>query len=361
MAIVCSVGKGIPKYQMEQDRVKELVQNLFSYSEREVQRLLPVFDNAAIQNRQFVVPEDWFLVEHSFEERNQLYHQNAIQYATEAMDDCLHKASLFDEVTYEDIDLLAFVSSTGISTPSIDAFLMNDRPFRRNVERMPLWGLGCAGGAIGLSRVFNWLKANPTKVALLINCEICSLTFQKRDQKKSNLVGTALFGDGVSCLLLIGENSKFRKSLTKPSPFIRSNSSYTEKNSTNVMGWRIVNTGFEVIFSKSIPALVNTIWKSHMKEFLQQEGIKIDEIDAFISHPGGKKVLEAMMEAFHISEEKLHYSSEVLRDHGNMSSATVQYVMDRWLEEDIQVGTKGLLTALGPGFSSEILLLEWDE
>ncbi|WP_042145578.1 type III polyketide synthase [Paucisalibacillus sp. EB02] len=361
MAIVCSVGKGIPKYQMEQNRVKELVGNLFSYSEREVTRLLPVFDNAAIRIRQFVVPEEWFLVEHSFEERNDLYHQNAIHYATVAMDDCLKNAGFTDEITYEDIDLLSFVSSTGISTPSIDAFLINERPFRTNVERMPLWGLGCAGGAIGLSRVYNWLKANPTKVALLINCEICSLTFQKSDQKKSNLIGTALFGDGVSCLLLIGEDSKYRKSLTKPTPFIKSYSSYTEKDSTNVMGWRIINTGFEVIFSKSIPALVNTIWKTHMQEFVQREGISIDEIDAFISHPGGKKVLDAMMVTFQISEEKLRYSADVLLEHGNMSSATVQYVMGRWLEEDMKLGAKGVLTALGPGFSSEILLVEWDE
>ncbi|WP_026906519.1 type III polyketide synthase [Paucisalibacillus globulus] len=361
MAIICSVGKGIPIYEIEQNRIKDLVQNIFSYSEREVSRLLPVFDNAAIEKRQFVVPQDWFLVEHSFEERNDLYHQNAIHYTLNAMDECLKNTFLSEEVTYEDIDLLAFVSSTGISTPSIDTYLINERPFRENVERMPLWGLGCAGGAIGLSRVYNWLKANPTKVAILINCEICSLTFQKGDQKKSNLIGTALFGDGVSALLLIGEESIYRKSLIKPLPLIKSYSSYTEKDSTNVMGWKIINTGFEVIFSKSIPALVHTIWKNHMQKFLQQEGLSIDIIDAFISHPGGKKVLDAMVEALHISTEKLHYSAEILRDHGNMSSATVQYVLFKWLEKDMKLGTKGVITALGPGFSSEILLLEWDE
>ena len=361
MAIVCSVGKGIPKYELEQNRVKDLVQNIFSYSEREVTRLLPVFDHAAISKRQFVVPEDWFLEEHNFEERNNLYHQNAIHYATVAIDDCLNNTGLVDQVSYEDIDLLAFVSSTGISTPSIDAYLINERPFRRNIERMPLWGLGCAGGAIGISRVYNWLKANPTKVALLINCEICSLTFQKSDQKKSNLIGTALFGDGISSVLFIGEESKYRSSITKPLPFIKGYSSYTEKDSTNVMGWKVINTGFEVIFSKSIPALVNTIWKDHMQEFLHQLGIGVDEISSFISHPGGKKVLDAMMEAFQIPEKKLQFSADVLREHGNMSSATVQYVLGKWLKEDMNIGSKGILTALGPGFSSEILLLEWDE
>jgi alkylresorcinol/alkylpyrone synthase len=361
MAIVCSVGKGVPIYEMNQNRVKDLVQHLFRYTEREIARLLPVFDHAAIKKRQFVVSEDWFLEEHSFEERNRLYHQNAIHYATEAMDDCLQDAHINKEISYGDIDLLAFVSSTGVSTPSIDTYLMNERPFREDVERMPLWGLGCAGGAIGLSRVFNWLKANPEKTALLINCEICSLTFQKSDQKKSNLIGTALFGDGISSVLLIGEKSKHRKFLKKPLPFIKSYSSYTKKDSTNIMGWKVIDTGFEVIFSKSIPALVNSIWKNHMQAFLKKEGMNVEDIHALVAHPGGKKVMEAMVDAFNFPKEKLQYSVDVLRDYGNMSSSTVQYVLEKWLDNTMGLGTKGLLTALGPGFSSEILLLEWDE
>ncbi|GGA61656.1 type III polyketide synthase [Ornithinibacillus halotolerans] len=360
MAIVCSVGQGILEYELTQDRVKDLVKDLFHYNEREVKRLLPVFDHAAIHKRQFVVPEQWFLKDHSFEDRNHLFQQHAITYSLQAMDNCINSSPLQDHISYEDIDLLVFVTSTGISTPSIDAYLMNERPFRRDVERMPLWGLGCAGGAIGLSRVYNWLKANPEKNALIVNCEFCSLTFQKTDQTKSNLIGTALFGDGVSAVLLLGEQSPFRKSLTRPSPFIKSYSSYTEKESTDVMGWKVINTGFEVIFSKSIPVLVHKIWKKHMEEFLHQVNLTSDKLSAFIAHPGGKKVLEAMMEALHIQASKIRYSKEVLKEHGNMSSVTVQYVLGKWLEEKMNIGDKGVLTALGPGFSSEILLLEWD-
>ncbi|MFS0672632.1 type III polyketide synthase [Ornithinibacillus sp. 179-J 7C1 HS] len=360
MTIICSVGRAIPKYEITQNRIKDIVQTIFDFSDREKNRLLPVFDNAAINARQFVVEEDWFLQEHSFEERNRLYHKFAIEYSVVAMDECLKNTNLFHDITYEDIDLLAFVSSTGVSTPSVDTYLMNRRPFRSNVERMPLWGLGCAGGAIGLSRVHNWLKANPTKTALLVNCELCSLTFQRTDNKKSNLIGTALFGDGISSVLLIGEKSPFRKSLAKPSPHIKTYSSYTKKNSTDVMGWKVINTGFEVIFSKSIPALVNTLWKDHMGEMLQNFSVNIGDITSVIAHPGGKKVMEAMMDALHISEEQLKYTLQILKDHGNMSSTTVLYVLQKWLSEDIQIGNKGVLTALGPGFSSEILLLEWD-
>jgi alkylresorcinol/alkylpyrone synthase len=355
MATICSVGVGIPMYEISQTKVKDLVQHIFSYSEREINRLLPIFDNAAIMQRQFVVPEAWFLSNHSFEERNKLYHKFAIQYSLEAMDNCLKHAL----VKYDDIDLLVFVSSTGVSTPSLDTFLMNERPFRRNVERMPLWGLGCAGGAIGLSRVHNWLKANPEKTALLVNCEICSLTFQKGDHKKSNLVGTALFGDGVSAVLLTGDPT-VREKGQKPLPVIKNYSSFTKIDSTDVMGWGVVDTGFEVIFSKSIPALVETIWKDHLLSFLENEHLRVADIKCFIAHPGGKKVLEAMKESVHIVPEKLMYSEEVLRDHGNMSSATVQYVMQKWLQEDMKTGDKGIVCALGPGFSSEILLVEWD-
>lgn len=360
MTIVCSVGKAVPTYELEQNRVKDLVRDLFSYSDREIHRLLPVFDHSAILNRQFVVDEKWFMEEHSFEERNSLYHSNAIKYALQAMDDCLKRAHLRRPITYEEIDMLVFVSSTGVSTPSIDTYLMNERPFRPDVERMPLWGLGCAGGAIGLSRVYNWLKANPNKTALLVNCEICSLTFQKADQKKSNLIGTALFGDGISSVLLLGEQSKFQDQRTKPSPVIKNYSSYTKKNSTDIMGWKIINSGFEVVFSKSIPALVKTVWKEHVEHFLNREGITISELVGFIAHPGGKKVLEAMMEVFDIPRNKLEYAYEILANHGNMSSATVQYVLQKWVEADVKRGEKALLTALGPGFSSEILLVEWN-
>lgn len=361
MAFICSVGTGTPKHELEQDRVKRLVEKLFSYSEKELKRLLPVFDHAAIQKRQFVVEEEWFLTDHSFEERNNLYHQFAIEHSLEAMDACLENSYVGDTISYEEIDMLVFVSSTGIATPSLDVYLMNSRPFRSDVERMPLWGLGCAGGAIGMSRVFNWLKAHPTKTALIINCELCSLTFQKKDQTKSNLIGTALFGDGVSAVLLLGEESKFRGKLTKVMPRIFSYSSYTKKESTDVMGWKVTNDGLEVIFSKSIPVLVQTLWKEHIENFLSQEKMTVGEIHSFIVHPGGKKVLEAMEESLLIPKGKLRYSYETLAMHGNMSSATVQYVLQQWLKEEIPKGNKSILSALGPGFSSEILLLEWDQ
>lgn len=362
MSYICSVGTSIPKHNISQEEVKELVQNVFGYTNREIKRLLPVFDHAQIENRQFVVAKKWFEEGHTFAEKNSIYRENAIHYSLEAIDDCLQNEHFLNNVIpYEAVDLIIYVSSSGLSTPTIDAFLLNERPFRQDVQRMPLWGLGCAGGAIGLSRAHDWVKAHPEKNALIICCEFCGVTFQKGDHRKSNLVGTALFGDGVSAALLVGEDSPYLKDKRQAVPKVTSTSSRTKRNSTDVMGWDVTNHGLQVIFSKSIPSLVESFWKEHIELFFQQLQVEKESIYAYIAHPGGVKVLQAMEEVLQSEKEKLRHSYNVLRNHGNMSSVTVLYVLKEWMREGIKAGEKGILSALGPGFSSELLLMEWSE
>ena len=360
MAYIGSVGIGIPKYELPQNEVKQLIKNIFPYNEKQLNRLMPVYDNAMIDQRQLVVEADWFRESHTFKERNDLYQKFAIEYSLVAMDDCLsNQDNLTDPISYDGIDMIAFVSSTGIATPSLDAHLINERPFRTDIARMPLWGLGCAGGAAGLSRVFDWITANPTKTALLVCCELCSLTFQKDDASKSNIVGTALFGDGASAALIMGEDSPYRSYQKKTVPKMLKSSSHIEKDTLSVMGWNVTNNGLGVVFSKSIPSLVNTLWKEHVTNFLSENKIQKDAIHSYIAHPGGKKVLEAMEEVIQLSGDKLLHSHQVLKDHGNMSSATVLYVLREWMKDDIPKNELSILCALGPGFSSELLLLEW--
>lgn len=360
MAYIGSVGLGIPKYTLRQNEVKQLIRNIFSYNEKQLDRLMPVYDNAMIDQRQLVVDSDWFKQPHTFKERNDLYQKFAIEYSLTAMDDCLSNSdNLTDEISYEAVDMIAFVSSTGIATPSLDAHLINERPFRPDVARMPLWGLGCAGGATGLSRVFDWITANPTKIALLVCCELCSLTFQKDDASKSNLVGTALFGDGSSAALVMGEESPYRNYQKKTVPKMVKSSSHIEKDTLSVMGWDVTNNGLGVIFSKSIPNLVNTLWAEHIMNFLSETEIQKEAIHSYIAHPGGKKVLEAMENVLQLPSDKLLHSHQVLKEHGNMSSATVLYVLHEWMKNTIPVGEMSILSALGPGFSSELVLLEW--
>lgn len=361
MAYISSIGTGIPKYSISQKQVKRLFQEIFPLPTEEVNQLLPVFDHAEIYERQLVVNENWFRQNHTFEQRNKLYLQKALLYSLQAIDQCLtNKDFLTADIPYEAIDTIIYVSSTGISTPSIEAYLFNERPFRNNIIRIPLWGLGCAGGAIGLSRAFDWVKAYPDKNVLIICCELCSLTFQKNDLKKSNLIGTALFGDGISAVLIMGEKSPYVDYQHGIKPKVIHSSSYTENDSIDVMGWDVTNSGFEVIFSKDIPMLVGTIWKNHMLNFLNDLQLDDEEIDSFIAHPGGKKVLHAMEDSLAIDKNRLKYSYEVLANHGNMSSATVFYVLQQWMKQNRSQQEKSILTALGPGFSSELLFLEWE-
>ncbi|GAB3066280.1 type III polyketide synthase [Virgibacillus ainsalahensis] len=360
MTYISSVGVGIPEYELSQKEVKELVLEVFSDSQTHIKRLLPVFDNAAVQKRQFVVDKEWLKQNHSFKERNDLYQTYTKKLMLDAVDHCLtNKDYLKQDIPYEAVDMIIFVSSTGIATPSMDVYLFNERPFREETSRMPLWGLGCAGGAIGLSRAFDWLTAHPDKTALIICAELCSLTFQKDDVKKSNLIGSALFGDGVSAVLAIGEASPLLSIHKKSTPKIIQSSSRTKKGSTSVMGWDVTNSGLEVVFSKSIPALVRSFWSGHIYSFLQAIGLNEEKIHSFIAHPGGKKVLDAMEGVVQTTRRKLMHPYNVLANHGNMSSATVFYVLKEAMKDDVNPNELSILSALGPGFSSELLLLEW--
>lgn len=363
MVYIGSIGLGIPPNHITQEEAKVLVKDVFRSNSRKLTKLLPVFDNAKVAARQIVVNESWFERPHTFAETNQLYFSHAKRLSLQAMDACLQKNEFLQEaIPYDAIDLIVFVSSTGIVTPSLDAHLLNERNFREDLIRMPLWGLGCAGGAIGLSRAYEWIKLHPDKVALVVCCELCSLTFQRDDVSISNLVGTAIFGDGVGTTLLVGESSPFIHHLREHKLMIKGTASFTKKNSTNVMGWNVTDGGLEVIFSKHIPKLVKELWKDHVMRFLKKEQQEIDGLSAIVAHPGGRKVLEEMERTLHIPRNLLSHSYDVLEHHGNMSSATVLYVLRKWLQagnEQAFKKEKGILCALGPGFSSELLLLEW--
>ncbi|WP_026570166.1 3-oxoacyl-[acyl-carrier-protein] synthase III C-terminal domain-containing protein [Sediminibacillus sp. JSM 1682029] len=360
MSVIGSVGTSLPQFAMNQKEIQTLVEHIFPRPERELKRLLPVFENAAVEQRQFVVPKTWFTEQHSFVERNHVYQEEALKHSVSAIDACLNSEDFLGRsIPYEAIDSIFFVSSTGIATPSLDARIINEREFREDIRRIPLWGLGCAGGASGLARAHEWLTANPACVALVVSVELCSLTFQKDDDRKSNFIGTALFGDGIAAAILIGEDSPYQAYRKKAAPRIVKVDSRIKKASLDVMGWEIAHHGFEVIFAKSIPRLVDTFWKDHVFSFLKRQKTEESDYAFYVAHPGGKKVLQSIEEVLQINDKKLYYSYEVLKRHGNMSSATVLYILKKWMEEDIGIGERSLLSALGPGFSSELVELVW--
>jgi alkylresorcinol/alkylpyrone synthase len=359
MPKILSVGTSIPKYLIHQETAVEFAKELFEESFKDINRLLTVFQNGQIEKRHFARDAEWFREPHTLEEKNDIYIQEAVACGVESIKSCINNPAKLDEpVPYEEIEAIFYISTTGMATPSIEARIMNVLPFSPYTKRIPIWGLGCAGGAAGLSRAFEYCKAFPEAKVLVVSVELCSLTFQKNDRSKSNLVGTSLFADGIASVLVAGDEAEISASHVYPR--ILGSQSTLMKDSEDVMGWEVKNEGLYVVFSRDIPAIVTNWLAPNVERFLHAHKKDIDNLDHFVVHPGGKKVLEAYKECLGIDQSKLEVSLKVLKEYGNMSSATILYVLKEIMENDAVKGDIGIAAALGPGFSSEILLLEWE-
>lgn len=353
-----AVGTALPPHLIRQDEAKAYARQLFADSIPQLERYLSVFDHAEIEQRYFAAPLEWFGQPHPFSHKNQLYVQSAVELGEAAIRNCLQNS----DWSIEEVEHLILVSSTGLATPSLDAHLMNRLPLSRHVRRSPLWGLGCVGGAMGLSRAFEYVLAFPESAVLLVCIELCGLTFQLRNRDKSNLVATSLFADGAAAALITGDRA--RRS-SKVLPGWLDHASMTWPHSLDVMGWKVTDEGLDVIFSREIPRLVRQSMREVVEGFLQghtwreREPVEIGQLSHLIAHPGGKKVLEAYQQSLEVPEERLAPSRRVLRRYGNMSSPTVLFVLKEVMQQPVKRGELGLLFALGPGFSAEQLLLRW--
>lgn len=360
MPKIISIGEAVPSYVHRQEEVMKFAQDIFSSSFKDLGRLLNAFKNGQIEKRHFVKEINWYKESHSLEEKNNVYIDAAIDLGKKAINECLnHKFFLKKGISYQEIDAIFFISTTGLATPSIEARIMNELPFRADTKRIPIWGLGCAGGASGLARAAEYCLAFPKAMVLVLSVELCSLTFQKNDHSKSNLIGTTLFGDGAGCALVCGDevDGEFFKRNTMPS--VISMQSKLMKDSLNVMGWDIKNDGLFVVFSRDIPHIIEEWLKPNVVQFLGECKVGLEQILYFIAHPGGKKVLDAYEKSLGFPSSMTRLSLEVLKQYGNMSSATVFFVLKKHMELDIKDGEYGLCAALGPGFSSEFLLMRW--
>lgn len=356
MPKILAVGTAVPPYLIKQEEAQAFARRLFDDSFAQIDRYLQIFDNTSIHTRYISQPVSWYEQKHSFMEKNQLYIETAINLGEKAIRKCLKKHSL----TPKDIDHLVFVSTTGISTPSIDAYLINRMSMRKDIKRTPVWGLGCAGGVAGLSKACEFAKANPSEKILLLAVECCSLTFCSSDHSKSNLVATSLFSDGAAAVLISGDSVSLTDDKASV-PNIISTQSYLWPDTEDVMGWDLTEEGMKVIFSRSIPDLVQKEVSPVVQHFLEDAGVPLSQIDIFLTHPGGKKVLEAYQKALNIPPDSLKGSYEILAGYGNMSSATVLFLLKQELMQNHSVGSYGLMAAMGPGFSLELSLLRWEK
>jgi alkylresorcinol/alkylpyrone synthase len=309
---------------------------------------LPVFDHAGIERRQLCMPLDWYRVPHDFASKNDQYLESAVALSRAAIDAVLDRC----DVSPRDIDHLVFVSSSGLATPTIDARLLGAMGFAADTLRTPVFGLGCAGGALGLVCAAQLLRGQPRQKLLLVNVELCSITFQHQDLSRSNFVATALFGDGVSATLLTGGE------VDMPGLEVVATGTWLWPDSLDVMGWNFQNHGMQVVFSQRIPKIVRDEMRGCLSAFLGKHGLGLDDVAHLLIHPGGAKVLRAYQDALGLSAERLSLSREVLRDHGNCSAVTVMTVLERFLREArYDPGELALLTALGPGFSAGHVLV----
>ncbi|HZG77509.1 MAG TPA: 3-oxoacyl-[acyl-carrier-protein] synthase III C-terminal domain-containing protein [Paenibacillus sp.] len=356
-ATIAAVGTAVPEYRVPQCDVKEAVRHMFGASVPQLDRLLPIFENSGIEARHFCVPLEWFLLPHGAEEKHALFVEHATALAERAARVCLDRAG----VAPGEIDHIVFATTTGTATPSLDARLCNRLGFRPDVKRSPLWGLGCAGGAAGLSRAAEYVRAFPEHRCLLVSAELCSLTFIRGDASKSNLIATSLFADGAAAALIEGSAAaEARGGGKRVGPRIVSTRSTIWPDSLDVMGWDVTNDGLKVVFSKDIPTLVTREMRGIAESLLAPEGLAIADVGQYVLHPGGMKVLRAYETALELAPGRLAASERVLRQYGNMSSCTVLFVLEDILgRSDPRPGEIGVAGALGPGFSSEMLLLRF--
>lgn len=341
---VLAVATAVPRFELDQNDVTRRINLALGPRSREIVRLLPMFGNTGIERRYSCVPIDWYERLHDWPERNQIYLDSALDLLESATLRALERAGRRPE----EIDAIVTVSTTGIATPSLDARLAERMQLRRTIQRLPIFGLGCAGGAIGLARAASMARANPNSLVLFLVVELCALCFRRDDFSKSNIVATALFGDGAAAALL---------SCRGEGPSIVASGEYTWPDTLDVMGWEITADGLKAIFSRDIPDLVMTKMHDVAVDFLAEQSLSLRDIDCFVCHPGGAKVLDALEFAFELEAGALLSSRDVLREYGNMSAATVMFVLKRTIE-DKRPWRRALVSALGPGFTAGFTLLE---
>lgn len=343
----------MPAHRATQAEVRGLAARLFAGTDAGSERLLRVFDHSGIETRHLCMPVAWYGTARSFAEQNALYVTHALALATEAAQLALDGCGL----AAADLDHILLVSTTGIATPSLDARLALALGCRPDVRRTPVWGLGCAGGAAGLALARDLAVADPGARVLLVAVELCSLTFRSEDRDKRNLIAASLFGDGAAAAVVQGASV--------PVPAVRSVApiELLDAHSTlwpdtlGVMGWTVSTRGLHVVFSRDIPAIVRQRVRPALDPWLARHGLTLTGIPYLVSHPGGAKVLAAYAEALGRSAEAFEDARAVLRDHGNMSSPTCLFVLERLLSRHaIGAGEHALVSALGPGFAAEYVL-----
>lgn len=346
---ITSVAKQLPQYTRETKDILPFVsQWLEGKEERFKRKVLKIFENAEVDRRYSIMsPEEVFL-DTSFEEKNNIYVRESTKLAEKSLAKALAKARLDST----DIDYIITVSCTGIMIPSLDAYLINSLKMKQDIVRLPVTEMGCAAGVSGIIYAKNFLKANPNKRAAVIAVESPTATFQLDDYSMVNIVSAAIFGDGCASVILSSYDDE-------TGPEIKDEAMYHFYDAEHMMGFKLKNTGLQMVLDKSVPQTIADHFPSIIHPFLEQNKLTIKDIDHLVFHPGGKKIVQTVEDLFGHLGKNIDDTKEVLRLYGNMSSATVLYVLERFIDRNLPKGEKGIMLSFGPGFSAQRVLLEW--
>ena len=339
-----SLATAVPPHVIEQHEAKSLAREAFGGKRALFDRLSGVFDNAGIARRHIVAPHDWYMTAHGWHDRNALYLEACESMFAQAATAAIAKAGLAPD----QIDGVVMVSTTGIATPSLDARVGPKIGLRDDVRRVPVFGLGCAGGVNGLSLAAKLATADPGSKWLFVTIETCSISIRLDSDDPAAVVATALFGDGAAAAVVTsGEHSLAR---------IRGSAEKLWPDTQRIMGWDVENPGLAVVFDRAIPPFIEAQLAQAVDEMCARLSIHRADIDRFCCHPGGVKVIDAIESALELNQGELNLEREVLRDYGNMSAPTVLFVLDRLLDQGLP--DRVMMTAFGPGFTCAGLLLE---
>jgi alkylresorcinol/alkylpyrone synthase len=351
---IVATATAVPQHSATQEEVKDRLRVLLPLPARRLEAALSLFDHTAVERRRSVYPIGDFGRPRALGESSSLYRTHAIALGREVAADALARAG----VRADEIDLLVTVSCTGILIPSLDAYLVPELGFRRDVRRLPLTELGCAGGAAALGRAHDFLRGFPAARVLVVAVELPSLSLQRHDLSPANLVSTALFGDGAAAAVLAGAGAETR---TSKAPRLRvlETLCHIFPGTTGALGFELRDDGFHSILSKDVPALLKTEIAALARALAGRRGLARDDLSFFVLHPGGRRILGVVEEELRLTREDTQPSWDVLRDFGNQSSASVLFVLDRHLvERPPAMGARGVLAAFGPGLAVDLLLLE---
>ena len=344
-ASVRAVATAVPEHRLSQTEARAFARAFFAADLPHIDRLVRAFGNTGIAERQLAQPIAWYREPHDFPEKNEVYRRTALRLSEDAARRALARAG----VEASALGAIVFVSTTGVSTPSLDSFLVQILDLPRSIARVPIWGLGCAGGAAGLARAAELARGTGRPV-LLIAVEVCSATFVHGDRSKSNLIATALFGDGAAAAVVTPDDNGVE---------ILGGWSELLDDTEDVMGWTLREEGLQVRFARSIPGIVADVVPGFARAAARAAQVEPASLHHYVLHPGGAKVLQAYETALGVPQVRIETAWQVLRAHGNMSSPTVLFVLERFMAQAPRTGANGLLLGLGPGFCAEGAVFRW--